>query len=471
MDPLARHAQAHPKATALMGPKRSWSYGDLHRAVGRRRAALREKGVEADDRVALHLKRSVHTVLLLWALWRRGAVAVPLSPREPSGEIVARAKQVDATLLVTADASLAEGTGVSLRTCPPAGLEGRDASAPDCRQRSPDRPATIVYTSGSTGAPKAALHTWANHLYSAKGSNANIPLRHGDRWLLSLPLYHVGGLAILIRCVLAGAAVVVPSGAQSLAGALSGHAVTHVSMVATQFRRVLEAKSRPPASLRAVLLGGGPIPDALLEDGTEAGWPLHTTYGCTEMASQVTTTPAGAPLDTLRTAGRRLPHRRLRIADGEIFVAGGPLFEGYVTSEGIDDPRTEDGWYPTGDRGRIEADGRLRVQGRRDWMFVSGGENIQPEEIEEALEAEAAVERAVVVPVPDSEFGQRPVAFVRGRAETDRSALRSAVASRLPSFKIPDAFYALPEPETADGPTVDRERLREEACTRRQADA
>jgi O-succinylbenzoic acid--CoA ligase len=181
------------------------------------------------------------------------------------------------------------------------------------------------------------------------------------------------------------------------------------------------------------------------------------------MASQITTTVPGAPSEDLRTAGCRLPHRRIRIEDEQIMVAGAPLFRGYVTKRGIVDPRTDDGWYPTGDRGRIDATGRLHVLGRRDRMFVSGGENIQPEEIETVLERLEGIERAVVVPVPDPEYGERPVAFLRGLAPGAAPALREALAETLPKFKIPDAFHSFPASEESTGLKIDRDTLRERA--------
>jgi O-succinylbenzoic acid--CoA ligase len=336
---------------------------------------------------------------------------------------------------------------------------GEHVSSPD-----PDRPATILYTSGSTGTPKAALHTWRNHLYSAKGANANMPLREGDRWLLTLPLYHVGGLAPLVRCALAGAAVVVPAADRSLADSLRRRRATYASLVPTQLRRLLDAdEDAPPSSVRGLLIGGGPIPPTLVRRAQERGWPVLASYGCTEMASQVTTTGLGAARAALESAGRRLPHRRLRIDDGEILVAGPPLFDGYVTADGIEDPRRADGWYPTGDRGRIDAAGRLRVLGRTDRMFVSGGENVQPEEIEEALERLSGVERAIVVPVPDPEYGARPVAFVDGPTAGRGEALSAALAERLPGFKIPEAFHPLRSPRDEEGLTVDREQLKRRA--------
>ena len=466
-DPIHRHARVAPERLALWTPSRQWTYAELDAVVTATCDCLQRRGIRRETRVAIHLGRSPETVVLLWALWRAGAVAVPLSTRLPPAEVGRHAERVGSEGLITTQKRVREHVSESLPCWRPDELLNgtqhgtREAGGSDL---SVDRPATIVFTSGSTGSPKAALHTWRNHLYSAKGSNANLPLRPGDRWLLSLPLYHVGGLAILVRCAVAGAAVAFPDAEATLADGLEAADATHVSLVATQLRRLLDATDgSPPMSLRAVLLGGGPIPDALLRRGHDRGWPLLASYGCTEMASQVTTTAPGAPIDDLRTAGRRLPHRRVRIDDGEIMVSGAPLFAGYVTPEGLDDPRTEDGWYPTGDRGRMDAGGRLHVLGRMDRMFVSGGENVQPEEIETALERIDGVERAVVVPVPSAEYGQRPVAFLRTTETLDPSQLRHALRQRLPGFKVPDAFHSLPREPAGDGLKIDHEQLRNRA--------
>ena len=467
MDPIHRHAQGAPERVALWTPSRQWTYAELDAEVTATSHYLQRRGIRRETRVAVHLDRGPEMVIVLWALWRAGGVAVPLSTRLPIAEVGRQAEWVGSEVLISAKTDVREHASDAL-TCwglDELAIEGRNRSeAPGERGLSADRPATIIFTSGSTGSPKAVLHTWRNHLYSAKGSNANLPLRPGDRWLLSLPLYHVGGLAVLVRCAVAGATVAVPDKTAMHADALANTGATHVSLVATQLRRLLDATDGPPpTSLQAVLLGGGPIPEALLRRGYERGWPLLTSYGCTEMASQVTTTSPGAPFDDLRTAGRRLPHRRVQINDGQIMVAGAPLFAAYVTPQGLEDPRTGDGWYPTGDRGRFDASGRLHVLGRMDRMFVSGGENVQPEEIETALERIDGVERAVVEPVPSAEYGQRPVAFLRTTRSLASSHLRRVLRQRLPGFKVPDAFHSLPPECVGDGLKIDHEQLRSRA--------
>jgi O-succinylbenzoic acid--CoA ligase len=285
-----------------------------------------------------------------------------------------------------------------------------------------------------------------------------------------LPLYHVGGLSILFRCLLAGAAVALPEPGAPLGEAIAAGGATHVSLVSTQLLRLLGEEGFNPGGLKAILLGGGPIPPSLVDEAVGRGLPIHTSYGLTEMASQVTATLPGASREELRTSGRQLPHCEISISDrGEILVRGRTLFAGYVEDEAVEVPLGADGWFHTGDLGELDPDGCLSVRGRRDNLFVSGGENVQPEEIEDALRRLEGVEDAVVVPVPDVEFGARPVAFVRTTGgAVDPETLARALEPTLPRFKIPAAFHGWPE--EPGGMKVDRISLRERARRLRRGD-
>ena len=154
-----------------------------------------------------------------------------------------------------------------------------------------DRIATIIFTSGSTHEPKAAVHSYGNHHYNAVASNKNIPLAPADRWLLSLPLYHVGGLGILFRSFMAGAAVVIPRNRKNLVEDIKRYDVTCVSLVSTQLNRMLNdhGNVQTLAKMKAILLGGGPIPSRLYREARKNKLPVYATYGLTESSSQVAT--------------------------------------------------------------------------------------------------------------------------------------------------------------------------------------
>jgi O-succinylbenzoic acid--CoA ligase len=494
--PLRRGARRTPEAPALLGPAgETVSYDALDMAVERADARLEAAGLGPGDRVACLLPRGAAYVALLLALWRRRAVAAPLPARDPPAGRRRLLRTLSADALVTggdfhdktareeglqtlrADELVGDpfSQHVSQHVRKPGGT-AEDAAWPATR------PLTLIFTSGSTGTPKAATHTAGNHFFSAEGARRNQPLGPGDRWLLSLPLYHVGGLAIVLRCLWVGATVAVPAEGERPARAIPRTAATHVSLVAAQLRRLLKATQDDRDALRSLktmLLGGGPVPPVLIEKACAAGWPVATSYGLTETTSQVATTAPGDDRGVLvRTTGRPLPHRRVRIRraapgnqHGEILVKGRTRFAGYVEGGKLRRPFVhafgEGGWLPTGDLGRLGEDGRLRVAGRRDRQFVSGGENVQPGEIEAVLRRRPAVAEAAVVPVPHATFGQRPVAFIRkSRGEpfssTDEAALRGALRERLPAYKIPDAFY--PWPQQADpGTRPDRAFLRQKA--------
>ena len=414
--------------------------------------------------MALYLPKDERYVALLLALIRAGHVACPVSDRLPSQGVTRLLEKAACSVMISEDEELLQVVGTDLRRLrPEALLEEKSVCSPDCAEPTDiplERPATILFTSGSTGDQKAALHTFGSHYHNALGSNANIALRTGDRWLHSLPLYHVGGLSILFRCLLARATVALPQHGIPLGEAIARLGATHVSLVSTQLLRLLR-EDAGIGGLRAVLMGGGPVPATLVDEAVARGLPIHTSYGLTEMASQVTTTPPGAPLGELHTSGRALPGREVSISeDGEILVRGETLFVGYVDGEKIDRPIDAEGWFHTGDLGMLDEEGYLHVRGRRGNLFISGGENIQPEEIEAALCRLAGIDEAVVVPVPDQEFGHRPVAFVRTEDGKPRDVVPE-LEKVLPRFKIPIAFH--PWPEGAVGMKVERTVLGERA--------
>ncbi len=455
---LSTAALRAPLETALSFPGVEVSYGELDRLVSGTARRIAEKGVGRGDRVALVMDRSVEAVILLFAAMRAGAVACPVSTRLPEVTLFERSRSLGVSLTV-GDRSFE--TAVAAKALVERSPHENPGAAPPFSEHAP---ATIVFTSGSSGAARPALHTYGNHYFSALGAQDNMPLVCGDRWLLSLPLWHVGGLAILFRCLLAAATVVLPDPVDSLAASV--RKVTHASMVSTQLRRLLrEAESGEAHPEKALLLGAAAVSPALIDEAVRRGIPVHTSYGLTEMASQVTATPLGAAPEALRTSGRVLPWRELRCdEEGQIMVRGRTRFAGYVEGERLVRPFDEEEWFATGDMGRLDASGRLIVRGRMDHLLVSGGENILPEEIEVVLAGVAGVERAVVVGVADEEYGQRPVAFVEtADGEIDASGLRAAVEAVLPRFMTPDAFYPWPTDLAGGGFKPDRRLLRRRA--------
>jgi O-succinylbenzoic acid--CoA ligase len=463
--PLSDAAAMSRHETALVSGEHLMVFFELDEMASRAARNLRRAGARPGDRVAIFLESSWQMVAILFGCWRAGATACPLNTRLPRAAALDQVRRIAARFLVARVAQpMAEDMAGVRVMAPDELLIYREADS-DEDARWPlrlDAAATILFTSGSGGAPKAAEHSIANHYYSARGANQNIRLASRDCWLLALPLYHVGGIGILFRCALAGAALAIPDAGESIARAQERYGATHLSLVPTQLHRLLFGEGVPDSfsRLKAILLGGAPASPAALAEALRRKWPVYTSYGLTEMASQVCAMSPVSPPEKRMTSGRVLNHRELRIApDGEILVRGATLFRGYVEGATLDPARDADGWFATGDLGELDADGYLTVRGRKDNMFISGGENIQPEEIEGWLARMPEVLEAAVAPRSDVEFGARPVAFVRWRgAAPPEEEIRDRLSRVLPRYKIPVEF----KPWPGDGSEwkLDRKALR-----------
>jgi len=466
-DPLKEAALISKHEPAVICDDASLLYYELDYMVSTAAWHLQQAGCREGERVALLLEPGLQYVILLLAVIRMGGVACPLNTRLPVPALRAQLDHIACRKLIAVAGVNTQGLeGVEL-------LDGNafietTVGNPRFGAAMPivlDRPATIVFTSGSSGRPKAVMHTYGNHYYSALGSNINIKVGSHDKWLLSLPLFHVGGLGILFRCILSGAAVAIPRVGVTTAAAQEQFEATHLSMVEAQLYRLLYAAAIPPSFLKvkATLLGGGPVRDELLREAIARKLPVFMSYGMTEMTSQVATVQPKSPPEKRYTSGLPLKYRQCRVSsDGEILVKGHVLCAGYVDGHDVVLPLDADGWFATGDLGGIDDDGYLTVRGRKDNMFVSGGENIQPEEIEQALRACEGVEDACVVPVPDLEFGHRPVAFVKARTGAlDMNSINSHLENFLPRYKLPVAYHRWPVHLEDEGLKTDRAVLRE----------
>jgi O-succinylbenzoic acid--CoA ligase len=318
-----------------------------------------------------------------------------------------------------------------------------------------DEPHTVIYSSGTTGKPKGVVLTYGNHLWNALASCLNLGLHKDDRWLAVLPLFHVGGLSILIRSVLYGIPVVLHEKFDPavINASIEQDRVTIISVVSNMLQRMLdERQDKPyPPHLRAVLVGGGPVPRPLLERCAALQIPVTQTYGMTETASQVCTLSPADSLRKLGSAGRALYPGEIAIDPtnvspdgvGEILVRGPIVTPGYFNRPEETSKAIKDGWLHTGDLGYRDAEGYLYVVERRTDLIISGGENIYPAEIEAVLLSHPAVEEAGVTGFADERWGQVPVAVVKLRENFSITEIELLewVSARLAKYKLPKRVY------------------------------
>ena len=396
---------------ALEAHAGSLTYGELQ---ARSLSAACELGVDRGVRVAIALPAGLDFAVAMHACFAAGAIAVPVDLREP------RERWPVAEVVVTEP------------------LASR-ASATQRVQPSAQEIAVVVRTSGTTGDPKDVPLSFGNFVWGAIGSAVALGLDSHERWLCTLPLSHVGGLSILIRSWLYGTTAVIHQGfdAEVVLDELMHREITLVSLVPTTLARLLDAGLERPPRLRCALLGGGPIPTALVERARAAGVPVSKTYGMTEACSQVASQRPG---DTGEGAPPLFCTRVEIAADGEILVSGPTV------SPAVSQP------LRTGDLGELDADGHLRLIGRKADRIISGGENVAPSQVEAILEEHSAVLEAGVYGVADEQWGEAVWAAVIVRADVSEMELRDHCATRLAGFAVPKRIvFVAALPRTASG--------------------
>ncbi len=414
-DWLTRRASTHGELTALITPAGVTTYAELAAGAARTARRLAALGVGEGERVATTLPPGLAFAELLHALPLLGASLVPLNTRLTAAERRWQLEDSGARLCV--EEPLGGGQAdISLRT-----------------EIDPDSEHSVIYTSGTTGRPAAVSLTHRNHTASALASAWNLGVDPDDRWLCVLPLFHVGGLAILLRSAIYGTTAVVHDGfdAERVADVFTRGEITVASLVPTMLRRLVDAGLEEAPALRAVLLGGGPVPRDLLEWSAKRGLPVLQTYGMTQTSSQIATLTAAEAVQLTGSAGRPLLGVELSIsADGEILVRGPMVSPGALDRA--------DGWLHTGDRGRLDAEGYLWVEGRLKDVIVTGGENVACAEVERVLEEHPAVLEAAVAGTPDPEWGELVTAYlVLDGAELDEGSVIAHCRERLAGYKVP----------------------------------
>ena len=479
-DWLMERARATPGALALITAEGRWSYAELERDAARMAAGLAARGIGPGDNVATLLPNDAHFVMVIHALARLGAVLVPLNARLTPAELAWQVQRVGAWALLCSEATaeLAARAGGQVRLIRVGELMAHDWSSSEPPfPFSLEQDQAIVFTSGTTGKPKGAVITFANHFWSATASAYRLGVQPDDRWLSCLPLYHVGGLAVVFRSCLYGTAVVLHERFEldRFNRSLDRGRITLTSLVPTMLHRLLDARPDGwPDSLRAILLGGAAASPELLERAFAQGLPIAPTYGLTEAASQVATLrPADAQAKP-GSVGRPLMFIRVRIADergetlptgqhGEILVSGPTIMRGYYGDQAATAAAIQNGELHTGDVGHLDEEGDLWVLQRRSDIIISGGENVYPAEVETVLAQFPGVTRACVVGVPHAEWGQQVAALVEvetpgGMSEAD---LRAHCRRRLAGYKCPrQVAFTEALPLTASG-KIARARVEE----------
>lgn len=481
---------AHTAVAALrMDGRPDWTYGELQRQASRAAGALVAFGVAPGDRVVVQTPKSAEAVALYLACLKAGAVHVPLNPAYPPEEAQYFLEDAEPALFVADAGAVGAATAAISTTKPPmATLEadGRGtfqdaaaAAAPleDTVPRAPDDLASIVYTSGTTGLPKGAMLTHANLASNAATLTTEWGFTSADTQLHALPIFHVHGLFVALHCAfLSGSGTAFLPGFDADACLRWLPRCTVMMGVPTLYTRLLARDGLTRAlcaRMRLFVSGSAPLAEATFAAFAErTGHRILERYGMSETLMNTSN-----PLHGERVAGTvgfPLPGVQVRVVTapgapagetGEIEIKGPNVFKGYWGQpEKTAAEFCPDGFFKSGDMGRLDADGRLSIVGRAKDLIISGGYNVIPKEVERLIDAMPEVDQCAVIGVPHPDFGEAVVAVVRPKAfggPVTLASVDAALAGRIARFKQPKQVVCVMElPRNALG-KVQKNVLRE----------
>ena len=490
-DWLRYRSYATPTKTALLFGEERWTFAELDILTDQLCGWLSQWDLPKNRRVGVLMHNSLEYVLLIYAAARLNLTLVTFNSRLTSAEVEWQIGFTQCGVVLVDEANsekvhsaqkLSIGNWQLTTTCP-WGIDNFDRN-PSINSNNATQ--SIVFTSGTTGRPKAVPIRFEQHFYSAMASAYRLGVEHDDVWLSVLPLYHVGGMAVIFRSLLYGTAVDLHQrfDLEQINHALDNKPISMISVVPTMLYRLTETRQTWPDSMRLILVGGAAASPELVEAAgklSRDGKPLvATSYGLTEVASQFATQ---TPTDTLKkpgSVGRPFLFNELRIVRdendngqhtagngerktdrstdpliGEIQIRGPVLMAGYLDNPAVNSERfSADGWFATGDLGYLDADGDLYVVQRRSDLIISGGENVYPAEVEAALREHPAVKEACVIGLPDAEWGQIVAAMVEFLPEQQLTSgeLIGFSQQTLARYKQPRFIELVAQlPQTASG--------------------
>lgn len=450
-------AERWPQVVALIDGDRELTFGALDREIQRLANALHNE--RPGPVIGIAFASRYRTALLCLAAPRAGLIPYPLNPDMPPAERDRLLYQAGAHTLVTS-AEFEQGPG--LRRLDPARLDG--AVENDAAGWADSAGLQLILaTSGSGGRAKGVLHSGVNLAASVSAFLDRWPLNPGDRWLACLPPFHIGGLAIMYRCLAAGATAELHErfDVDRVWEALQRGRVSHISLVPAMLAALLERSmgTRAPSSLRMVLVGGAPLASELARRASSAGWPLCVSYGMTETAAVCAADCGAEAGEAPGVAGPLLPGFEAAVgADGRLRLRGPALMAGYANPGLRPGFGLDGGWLVTGDLGVIDESGRLQVFGRADEVLVSAGELVHPLQVERLLTDCPGVREAAVGGLPDPFWGELVVAWYLGDSEPQ--AVADWCRERLPSYLRPRRIRRVETLPTTGPGKLDRARLR-----------
>ena len=446
----------NPTSKAIITSDQNYIYEDLLQKVLSAASYFKSKKILSKDRVGILGDNSVDYVINVLALWQIGAVPVPLNIRLNDSEITEQLTSSNCkTVLIQRQYSEKLQQEKFEKIIYPIDQAVAEFLKPE-EKFSAEDPVVIIFTSGSTDKSKGIVLSFRSLYNSAVNGNHLLRYTFSDRWLASLPFYHIGGFSILTRSILFGIPIIIPEtlSTENIIFALNNFQPTFISLVAAQLKKFVDTGITPNTEMKNCLLGGGFTDRNLLTKAYDLGWPINVVYGSSETASFVTALLKDEIFFKPNSVGRPLPTNRIVITDqdgnalkpfeiGEIAIETNSLMLYYVNKEETE-RAVRGSYYYTGDFGYVDEEGYLFIEGRKNYLVSTGGENVNPVEVEKVLLEHPSIQEAAVFPIKDEKWGEMIAAalVVKPKTQAPRfEEIKEFLEGKISAFKIPGKIF------------------------------
>ncbi len=467
----------NPSSNAIIENDNFISYEELINKINISADTFLKEGIKKNDFVGILSSNNSDFIITVTALWQIGAIPIPLNTRLTQNELKEHLSFAGCKFLIQINGSKNLSTIVGLEKLNIKNIEvpkHYDKTIKNINWKNEsDDTAVILFTSGSAGKPKAVQLTFNNLLFSATNGNQILNQNENDKWLASLPVYHIGGFSIFIRAFLYSSAVIIPNSLQTenLIYSIQNYKPTLASFVSTQLKRIVDSNIKPNDKLKNVLLGGGFISDDLINTAIKLGWKVSKVYGSTETSSFVTALTYKGIMEGNKSSGKALKNNSIKIIDddgnevssnisGEILIKSQSVMKGYLHNVEETNKKLKNDFYYTGDIGYVDEKDYLYVQARRNDLIVTGGENVNPLEVENELLKHPSIKEASVFEIADNEWGQVVAAAIVTNKNIKIDEIKNFLKHSLAGYKIPQKYFIVEElPKTSLG-KVKKEELK-----------
>ncbi len=414
------------------------SYKKFNKLVQETTEELHKQGIKKNQLIAIADDNSIHTIKNIFALWRLEAVPLPVNSKLDTEELNRLLQFVKPNQIIDSSDKLQFENSFSSN-----------------HKHNLKNTALVMFTSGVSGKPKAVVHTFHSLEKSAQLGAKILNYSSKDKWLLALPLYHIGGFSILSRTVIYGSSLIIPKSLKidDIISAIDNEDPSLLSLVSSQLNEIVSKKMKANKSHRYLLVGGGPINDELLVEAISLGWNVCKVYGSTETASFITFLKKEEILKKQNCAGYPIPGVQIKIIKrgkeqlpfktGEIYVSSPTLFQKYLLNKKLTSRKLKQNYFKTGDIGYVDNYGFLYIESRKNDMIITGGENVNPHEIEKVLLTNSKIKECCVIGIQDKKWGEVIAATVVLKRKTmvGSDELKQFLKNKIANFKIPKKYF------------------------------